>query len=400
MSALANRTALKRIEDVLLTAIDAALRTRTYSLASVAALRGTASVGASGTQSIPPDALATVTGVGLFRWSKSSTATDNGTTVVKPTDAGTTGRWLLQSNPGGTSAPLCLRGTDITTISSGYLRSVILFEGGLDEEFIERTKAQRPAVAIDWTGFTKERAGTNAGQLSKCDFSFLIWIVDENLRGDMTASRGSDVSAEAVRSPGAYAIAGDIADLLDGAIGEQLGETGIAFCRTGGVSVVSKIQQDRRIVLALELGVWASISRQGSNAQTLAALNAQFQDAQVRPPTVNVDRDNVMTSGLRVSLGTGFARAPSNGGAVFSGSTVTVSGATLHTFDAWSDTYRDLNTSGAFTYTTVPIGADAPAVASGTLRIGYTRTDSAGATQDVLLVPLLRDTGPVIAVAP
>jgi hypothetical protein len=269
----------------------------------------------------------------------------------------------------------------------------------VDDEFIERTAARVPAVAIDWTSMAKERAGNNAGQLSKCDFSFLIWIIDENLRGDMTASRGSEVVAEAARSPGAYAIGGDISDLLDGALGEQLGEQGITICRTGNLSIVEKKQKGRRVILALELGVWATISRSGSNAITMAGLDTQMQDAAARSSTA-VDPDNVLISGLRISVGSGLSRAPSNGSAKVGGTTVAVTGAALHTFDAWSDTYRDLADDGTITYTAVPIDAEPPAQADGTLRLGCTRTDSAGATRDVLLAPLLRDTGPVITIAP
>lgn len=398
MSALANRTALARIQDVLLTAIDTALRVRTYSVDSIAALRAVASTGPSGMPSIGPDTLALVGGSGLYRWSRFSTASDDGAAVVKPTDGGTAGRWLQQANPGG-STPLCLRGDDVTSLSSGYLKDVILFEGGVDDEFIERTAARVPAVAIDWTSMAKERAGNNAGQLSKCDFSFLIWIIDENLRGDMTASRGSEVVAEAARSPGAYAIGGDISDLLDGALGEQLGEQGITICRTGNLSIVEKKQKGRRVILALELGVWATISRSGSNAITMAGLDTQMQDAAARSSTA-VDPDNVLISGLRISVGSGLSRAPSNGSAKVGGTTVAVTGAALHTFDAWSDTYRDLADDGTITYTAVPIDAEPPAQADGTLRLGCTRTDSAGATRDVLLAPLLRDTGPVITIAP
>lgn len=399
MSALAPRTALVRVEDVLLTAIDVALRKRSYTVASLEALRSVASMGDSETQSIGPDTLAVVTDVGLYRWSKFSTADDDDDAVIKPNDAGATGRWLLQANPGGTT-PLCLRGDDVTTLPSGYLQSAILYEGGLDDELILRTFAQVPAVGIDWTTRGKERKGTNPGQLSLCDYSFILWIVDENLRGEMTASRGSPVAAEASRSPGAYAIAGDLEDLLDGALGEQLGEVGIGHCQTGRLSVVSKIQKGRRVVLQLELSVWATHSRQGSNARPLGALKMQLQDAAVRPPQVAVDRDNVLISGLRITVGSGLSRAPTNGSAKIAGETVTVSGAILHTFDAWSDTYRDLDADGGFTYTAVPIEGPAPSQADGTLRVGFTRTDGAGATRDVLLAPTLRDTGPVISVEP
>lgn len=399
MSALAPRIALARIEDVLLTAIDVALRQRAYTVGSLEELRATVSMGDSDTQSILPDKLARVTDVGLYRWSKFSAEEDDGDLVIKPSDAGATGRWARQPNPGGTT-PLELRGVDVTAVDAGYLQGVILYEGGLDDELILRTFARVPSVGIDWTTRGKERKGTNHGDLSLCDYSFLLWIVDENLRGDMIASRGSPVPAEAARSPGAYAIAGDLEDLLDGVTGEQLGETGIGMCRTGRLSVVSKIQKGRRVVLSLELGVWATHTRQGSSARPLGALKMQLRDAAARPALVDVDGDNVVISGLRVTVGSGLSRAPSSGSARIAGDTVTVSGAGLHTFAAWSDTYRDLKIDGSFTYTAVPIDGPAPAQEDGTLRIGMTRTDGAGATRDVLLAPTLRDTGSAITIAP
>lgn len=399
--ALANRTAIKRVEDVLFTAINSALRVRAHAPASVSALRGVATAGATGGQAVVDGRLAIISGTGLYQWSRTSTATDDGSTVIKPADAGATGRWLKQSNPGGTTYPLCLRGDDVTAIASGYLQSVILGDGQIDDaEWRERTFQRRPAVVLDFTGWQRERAGTNPGQLTKGDFSFLLWVVDENQRGDMVALRGSDVTTEATRSPGAYAIVGDLIDLLDGVTGEQLGEAGIAFARCGNATPGPRLLKGRHVVWTVELGVWATTSRRGSNAVALDSLNGALEHALARPADEDVNRDSVIVNGLRVSLGAGLSLAPSNGGAVISGTAVTVSGAASHTFTAWRDTYRDLRTDGTFYYTEVASWATAPAVASGSLRIGYTRTNSTDATDDVLLAPTLRTAISGFVIAP
>jgi len=388
--ALSNRAAIKRVEDVLYAAVNSALRVRSHSPASVSALRGISTAGATGGQAVVDGRLAIISGTGLYQWSRTSADADNGTTVIKPSDGGATGRWLKQTNPGGTSTPLTFRGDDVTAIGSGYLQAVILGDGAIDdEEWRERTLQRRPAVVLDFTGWQRERAGTNPGQLTKGDFSFLLWVVDENLRGDMVAVRGSDVAAEAARSPGAYAIVGDLIDLLDGVTGEQLGEPGITFARCGNANPGPRLLKGRHVVWTVELGVWATTSRRGSNAQTLSSLTGALEHAIARPADEDMNRDCVIVDGLRVSIGTGLARAPSNGTAVISGTTVISSG-TLHTFTAWRDTYRDLGTDGSFVYSEVAPYSAAPSVASGTMRIGYTRTDSAGATDDVLLAPTLR----------
>lgn len=389
---LTNRGATKRIEDVLRTAISLALRKRTYTVASIAALRAVTSAGASSTQLIADWAMVTVTGTGVYRWSAYSTATDNGSTVIKPTDGGTAGRWLKVTNPGGTATPLKLRGTDVTTLTSGYLKQVQLFEGERSEAELEgRIFAQRPCVVIEFLGVDKQNLSPQPGSLKHANYKFVLWIVDSNARGELVAHRGSEVAAEAAVSPGAYDIAADLEDLLDGALGEQLGETAIGYTHTGSTTLVDKQLADRgRIILQLDLNVWATTGKQDVDAVDFDSIRGQLQTAIVRPAGENVDPDNVIVSGLAVTPGIGLTRSPASGSAKIAGAVVAYIAA-AHTFAAFTDTYRDLGTGGSFTFTEVPIGADAPTQATSTIRIGYTRTDAVGVVEDVLLAPTLRD---------
>jgi hypothetical protein len=397
---LTNRGATKRIEDVIRTAIVLALRKRTYTVASIAALRAITSVGASGSQAITDWTLTAVTGSGLYRWSTFSTATDDGTSVIKPTDAGTAGRWIAVENPGGMSTPLMLRGTDVTDIASGYLKQVALYEGErTDDELEGRIFAQRPCVVLEFVGATKERIGTQPGALSHRCYNFQLWIVDNNARGDLTAHRGSEVAAELAVSPGAYNIAADLEDLLDGATGEQLGEVAIGYSFTGATTLIDKQLADRgRIILQVELGVWATTGKQDNDAVDFESIRGQLKTAIVRPPGEDVDPDNVIVEGLNVTMGIGLTRSPASGSAKIDGTLVEYT-ATPHTFAAFTDTYRDLASDGTLTFTEVAIGADAPDQADGTLRVGYTRTDAVGVDSDVLLAPTLRNLGSTFPIA-
>lgn len=403
MAGLTNRQALKRIEDVLLTAVDLALRERYYTKPSVAALRSVQSVGKSGSQMVAPDTLAFVTGTSsLYRWSTASTAADTGSGVIKPDDAGVTGRWIRQTNPGVAPQSLMLRGTEVVALESGYLQHVALYEGERNEQDMEsRIFARRPCVIIQWLSRDKKNKSTNAGGLSQCDYLFELLIIDFNARGQMTSTRGSEVVSDQQKSPGAYSIAGDLEDLLDGVTGEQLGETAIAFCRTSNLTMIDNQQAGRkRVIMALDIGVWATQGKQDIDAVSLSSLSIQEQLAISNPPGATMDRDNVVRSGLGISTGAGFNRAPSDGSAVIGGVEVTVSGSALHTFDPSMDTYRDLDPNGSWLYTAVTTGSAPPAQEAGTLRVGVTTASAGGILQDVMLASVLRNDGDAFQVAP
>lgn len=112
--------------------------------------------------------------------------------------------------------------------------------------------------------------------------------------------------------------------------------------------------------------------------------------------TIIADPDNYLVAGLDVSVGTGFIKAPSDGTVVMGGVTMTITGIAVHAFTAQRTTYRDLKSDGTFAYLEAYFDEEAfaPAVTDGALRIGLTKTDTTGVTEDRILVFHLYDMGP------
>ena len=113
-------------------------------------------------------------------------------------------------------------------------------------------------------------------------------------------------------------------------------------------------------------------------------------------PTTEIDPDNYRVFGLEIAEGAGFSKAPSDGAVMMGGVGMTVTGLTTHTFTPQRVTYRDLQSDGEFNYLEVYFDepAFAPAVTNGALRIGLTKTDLTGVTEDRILIVTVADFGP------
>ena len=167
----------------------------------------------------------------------------------------------------------------------------------------------------------------------------------------------------------------------------------ISHCRIGTLSLVENNLSSRRAVVSLDLEVFATIGRLDPDSEALTSIYVQPQIAIARPGDEEIDTDNVIIDGLRITLGLGLSRAPSNGSAKISGVTVAVTGAPLHSFGADQDTYRDLRANGTFLYLATAVGAPEPLPTPSALRIGRTRTDGAGVVEDALIPSTLRNFG-------
>lgn len=407
MAGLPFRGATKAVTDAIRAAINLAFRERS-TVATVAALRAVAAFGSDGSQAMTPGAIRFVSSAGCcYVWDADSTDADDGDAVIASTGAGTrAGRWRKATSPavllstGGDAPALRLAdGTAIHQVQSGYLRNVILYSGErTEEDFEKRIYGQRPCVVIDFLGRAKERQSLRAGQLAQATYRFQVDVISFCARPEEKGFAGSPLPEEAAKDPGAWAIAEDVEQLLDGALGEQLGLTAISHSRVTDMDIVERTLAGRRAVVSMDLEVFASIGRAVQTTPALSGLFAQPTLAIARPPGQAVDPDNVIVEGLGVSIGLGLIRAPANGSARIDGELVATTGASLHTFAASSDTYRDLSAAGAWTYTAVAIDAPAPAQDAGTLRIGRTRTSSGAVVEDLLLAPTLRALGDPIPV--
>lgn len=272
MGVLSYRTGLTTVENALADVITLALGERMTALANVAALRSLPTRGASGMPSAVERAVRYVTGAGCYMFRAASTATDNGTTVIKPTDNPNAGRWLLQS-----SSILAPDGTAISQLASGYLRGVLLYEGErTGKEWDLRILARRPAVVVQYVGEDKEQKSNLRGALAIKRYRFNIWGVSFSARPNAEGAIGSPVAAEAARDPGVKQILGDLEDLLDGLTGAQLGVDGVDFLSFGETSPTIEDLAHREFIWTAPLVVRATVGKEDRPPRVLMdAVTAQ-----------------------------------------------------------------------------------------------------------------------------
>lgn len=248
MADLTFRTAATLIERAVFNQVNRTLRKKLPAAATTAALRAavTRGAGASGYQRSDHELTFVTSKAVLYEWNTASAATDDDDLVVKPTDAGATGRW--QKTPAKTQ--------------TGYLLDVRLYEGEQsEEEILQRLLGMRPSVAIRWERAEHAPKSHVAGALYRYETDFEIWAVSSNLRGKALAEAvvGSDVAAEFAADPGANAILGDLKQALAGRTGEELGQTGIAYCEIGSEAPVYRSLAERRFVYSIGVRVHATV---------------------------------------------------------------------------------------------------------------------------------------------
>jgi hypothetical protein len=242
------RTALTLTERAVFNAVNRALRKRLSPVADVAALRAavTRGSGAVGYQRSDHELVYVTSQAVCYEWSTASQAADDGDLVVKPTDAGTTGRWLKTAS----------------AVQAGYLVDVRLYEGEKTEaELLDRLLGQRPSVAIRWESTENTPKSQVAGALYRSDVQFDLWAVSSNLRGGALpeAVVGSDVAAEFAADPGVNAVVGDVKQALAGKTGEELGQAGISYCEIGAEEPVYRSLAERRFVSSVKLVVHTTV---------------------------------------------------------------------------------------------------------------------------------------------
>lgn len=387
MADLTLRTAATLIERAIYSQISRSLRVRLPAVATVAALRAATTRGASSSGYARSDydtVYCTAKGV-CYEWLTSSTAADDGDAVVKPTDAGSTGRWLKTTS----------------TVQSGYLVDVRLYEGEqTEEDLMVRLLGQRPSVVIRWENAEHIPVSQVAGSLYRYENNFDLWAVSSSMRGSALpeAVVGSPISAESAVDPGVNAIIGDLKRYLAGKTGDDLNQAGISYVEIGREEVVYRSYSERLFVYSLGLRVHSTVANPDTDLQEITppdALHIQRQIADLRGADSPMDTDNLITSlpgGFAVPVGSGLTKAVAAGTATIDGETVSYAGENK-TFTARRDTYRDLADDGTMTFTAVLVAGDAPDLASGSLRIGRTTTDGSGVVDDTILAATLYDFG-------
>ncbi len=267
MSDLDFSTALSLIERTLRDAIVVAYGKRlTGACADIVALRARVTRGAGQSYALTDGALLFVVSKGVcYKWSTFSLAADDGDLIVKPTDAGTAGRWLKTTS----------------TSQTGYLRNVILHNGDFDDEILEeRIFAQSPCVAVHFNGEEHVPLSQVPGALYDYRARFQLWSVSRNYRQGDEAAVGSQVAAEASADPGAMQIHGDLKNLL---AGNDLGIEGVKYIEIQGGGVERANLADRVFIFYLDLEVRATVSPPSDAGSEVSEILIDVRVAEDQP---------------------------------------------------------------------------------------------------------------------
>lgn len=372
--ALTARNALSSIERALRAAIRRNLGKPLPAVATIAALRAATTRGASGALTVDDESSRHVTSAGVrYEFNPRSTAADDGDETIAPTDSPTAGRWEKTTS----------------TTSTGYLRDVILYDGGYTTEALDAILGgKRPSVVIHFDGADNPTASTIPGALYRYRPRFEVWALSQSMRRAYEGKLEPPISAEAAADPGVHQVVGDLKALL---AGSDLDLDGLDYLQIGAEEMIESGENQRRFTCSLHLTALASYSIEDvPAAEAITSVVSQRQVTNLGADDEH-DHDNYRVSGiLAPRTAVGLTHSISAGTAYIDGVLVIYAGE-AHTFGANEDTYRDLADDGTLAFTAVPAGAEAPEAASGTLRIGKTTTDDADIVSDALYASSLAD---------
>jgi hypothetical protein len=390
-------TAQTQIEDALRDAVLLALGARRQ-FADVASLRA-ASTRGEATNSVTDDSLAAVVVGGAvtaaYRWSSASTAADDGAAVLKPADALAAGRWLLWTSPlrivtvaGGNSKFL-------HEVASGPLARVILLDKSFDDAVVDELLGGTvPAVVIEATGDDPSDADELVGNRWLTEFEFTVSVLTRDMRGRREAAQGDLLDAlDPDGAVGANTVDGALKKLLAG-VQLSYALPGVRAVRVGrGHNWVSDLGE-RRVVRSRVYRVQATeVNPPAPN--DAGALQSAFAQADIVDNFADGwSATDYLVSGAAVLPGVGLVKTVSAGSAVIAGAAVAYAGE-LWTFDAYSDTYRDLDAAGVMHFTAVARDGEAPPLgAAGALRVGVTGTDGSSVLYDRVVAETRAPFGP------
>lgn len=323
------------------------------------------------------DALCFVTGEGLFEWRPYSVTAADGVNVILPSTlpAGkTNGRWhrIVTSWTYGAG------GLNLGNKTTGYLQAVEAYSSDDGpEKILERLFGRAPSVLVQFVGDDPAAQSNLPGTFYKGPLDFELTIVTSNLRGGATASQGSPISSEA---PGAYRIIGDLRRLLCG-VSPEFGIDGVERVEIGASELDFEDEERRLLHHVMQVKVLASFDIEDED---LVAARVRAQPAFTEHfPAARFDKQNYVAVGGRLDEGEGpgFSRTVITTVAVVGGLS-TSAGDEAVTYPADSDTYRDISSSGVWSFVSVDAGQEVSAPAPGLLRVAVTRTDSTGVVSD------------------
>jgi phage gp37-like protein len=380
-------SSIAQVEQAFLDTITLGLKRRLPPVADLDTLRQIPAMGVSNTPSRTNDDLVFVTAeTNVFRWVQASALTDDGINVIKPVDVSGTGRWLR------TTSTVRFGGMNLAQIQTGQLKVVVLHNGDFSEEVLKsRIFGQAPCVAIHFAGEEHVPLSQIPGALYDYRVKFEILSVSRNFRDGAEAAIGSPIADEAASDPGVMKIHGAVKKLL---AGQDMGIDSLKYVEILSGRLELADQAERVFVMALDVEARGSLHNPDapSELNPVAEIDVQRYESQAGQGG-KLDLRNVITSGLNVPIGIGYAKTIATGVAVIGGVPVTAT-SQLHTFGTDVDTYRDLTPSGTWVFFEVPHGQEPSPPTVGNLRIGLTVTDQVGVAYDSFLCSVYISDGP------
>jgi phage gp37-like protein len=313
----------------------------------------------------------------VYRWSKYSTAADDGLNVLAPNSL-VPGRWLrvestLTYGP-NMNAPLHAR-------PSGVCQAVEFLE--LDEgteDQLERVLGNTPSILIHWKGDRPLPHSLVPGAVYKTLHDFTVIVYSQSLRGPTEALWGSPLPSELAADPGLNSLLSELRYVLAGI---SLGTPGVIDIELGPARVTDSYIEERLVRGEVDFEVRVSFVIPDEDLVP-CIVDVQPRLAEKPAALQTFDVRNYVAQGFYVQPGAGLAWTYPPGIAFIAGSVVSSTPPPV-TFPASSDVYRDLSPDGTLTYTAVGLDEPAPAPSAGALRIGRTRTSATDILDDAFL---------------
>lgn len=401
--ALDVRIAQTTLENAIRDAILYALGLRLPAVASIAALRAFGTMGASSGTRHDDELIGIVpasTVTAAYRWNSVDARTDNGSTVIAPTDRPSAdGRWNLWTSPLRMQPAVGANSMYLHEVATGPLVRVLLLDKSMtDEEINAIITGQVPSVVIE--AGESDPEDTTPGHRWVTEFTFAVSVIAQNLRNRREAAQGSSVAGESTL--GANAIDGLIWSVLAGTQLQSAVE-GVMEVRPGpGRNWISELGQ-RRIIRTRTYTVKATVENPNApnDAATASEVDTQADLVDLHEQAIFDPANYVaLTLGTgapscSVAVGAGLTQQVAAGTAILAGATVTYAGES-HAFPAQSDVYRDLLPNGTMQFVVVGREGPRPPMTATALRIGVATTDSTQVLSDRYIAATLGHYGPVV----
>ena len=313
----------------------------------------------------------------IYEWAIDSTATVDGSTVLASItlDPSARGRWLKVL----TSWTFGAGGTNLAKKQTGYLRAVEPYASmetsqGEDDGILSRIAAQTPSVCVQFVGDEIESYDNQPGTLYSATLGIKLIIASSNLRAAPAAVRGDGVSDD----PGVYRIIGDLRRLFGG-LSFDNGIEGVERIEIGGSELISELEDRRVYIWGLDLIVKASFAIEDEDLAVDGEIWVQPKLTEFWPLT-KWDKLNYIATGGTLS-GSGLTRTVDATTGLIGGSAISFAASSV-TLPASKDTYRDLDPSTGWYFTSVDIGSPQPPIVAGRLRVAVSRTTATDIEMD------------------